>query len=123
MKQILLSILLVFIIFIGCNKDEFPDEFVIFGKWIEVTSSVEKTELDFKNDNDLTLDLINDTIRQYKYLLEKADELRIYQIPQFPNGIYNSHKVTYNKDKDQMTIFGLYPDNNGLPSETVLKRK
>lgn len=123
MKRFLTLISLVVIVVAGCKKDEFPDEFIIIGNWIEVTGSVEKTEIQFKRENDLMLDLVNDTIRPYKYSLEKAEELRIYEIAEFPSGRYNLHKISYNERNKQMTIFGLYPNTTGEESQTVFKRK
>jgi hypothetical protein len=123
MKQLITFLLLIVVTSWGCNKDEFPDEFVVIGNWIEVTTLNDKTEIQFKRDNDLMLDLVNDTIRPYKYSLDKSDELKIFEVAEFPNGRYTMHRVTYNKRKEQMTIFGLYPDTTGVESETVFKRK
>lgn len=123
MKQLITSLLLIVVLAWGCKKDEFPDEFIVIGNWIEVTTLIDKTEIQFKRDNDLMLDLVNDTIRPYKYSLDKSDELKIYEVAEFPAGTYTLHKITYNRKKEQMTIFGLYPSTGGIESETTFKRK
>jgi hypothetical protein len=111
----------VFTLF-ACNKDKFPDQFVIYGRWIELTNEPLKTEIEFKRQNVLFLTRVHDTIREYRYLLEKQDELQIFEIAEYPLGIRSVHKVNYNKKDDLMTIYGLYP-TTGNESKTIFKRR
>lgn len=117
--------LLFFLLLISgaCKKDKFPDEFSVYGKWREYTNNAERTELEFKRDNNLLLKLISDTTRSYKYLLDKPNELEIFLPEEFPEGKRTTHKVTYNSKDEQMTIYGLYPATPEYPLSTVFIRR
>lgn len=123
MKRFSLFFLTFFtLLAVGCNKDDFPDEFVVFGRWQENIQDANKTEIEFLRKNNLKLRLINDTIRDYKYLLDKPDELQIFEISEFPDGKRTIHKVTYNSKEEEMTIYSLYPSTGGVESRTVFIR-
>ncbi len=122
MKRILLIIVSLTVVIFGCKKDDFPDEFSLYGKWKEYTSDSIRTDIEFRLYNDLRLKLRTDSVAvAYKYLINKSDELQIFEISQFPNGISNKHKITYNSKDEQITIFGLYP-STGSESSTVFIR-
>jgi len=120
-----LSVLLGFLILLiaACKKDEFPDEFSLLGKWIEVSSETDLTEIEFQNQNRVLIKLRNDTVINYRYMLNKANELELFTLDQYPEGDYTTHKITYDKQQKKMTIFGLYPAVSGIASETVFRRK
>lgn len=118
----LLLLPVVIIAFLACNKEKFPDEFVIYGRWQEISTDSVKTEIEFKRRDVLFLTLVHDTIREYRYLMEKQNELQIFEISEFPQGKRNIHEITYYKKEDQITIFGLYPSTSG-ESVTVFKRR
>lgn len=120
-KLIMLVIAGMFLV--GCKKDKFPDEFSIYGKWKEYTNETEKTEVEFKRDNVMLLKLVHDTIRKYNYLLDKPNELQVFDPAEFPDGRSTIHKVTYNRKDEQMTIFGLYPTIDNITSATIFVRK
>lgn len=119
-RMLVLAGLLAF--FASCSKEKFPDEFSIYGKWKEFTNDTIKTEVEFRRRNIMLLNLIHDTIREYNYLLEKSNELEIFEPSEFPNGISSKHRIAYNKKEDQMSIYGLYPSINEA-SVTVFVRK
>jgi hypothetical protein len=120
----LLPLILLFSIFLtlSCKKDKFPDEFSVIGKWKENTADSVLTEIEFRRYNELRLKLRTDTIpASYKYLLDKANELEIFETTEFPNGRRTTHKITYNSKDEQITITGLY---SATPqAETVFIRK
>jgi len=123
MKRYFYLVFFLLLIVGACRKDTFPDEFSIFGRWKEYTNNTERTEIEFKRDNDLLLKLVNDTIRDYKYLLNKPNELEIFSPEEFPDGKRSTHKVTYNSKDEQMTIYGLYPVAPENPLSTVFIRR
>ncbi len=120
--RVLVSVVLLLVLLASCSKEKFPDEFSIFGKWKEFTEDSIRTEVEFKRYNVMLLHLVHDTIRQYNYLLEKPNELEIFEPSEYPNGRSRKHKITYNKKEDQMSIYGLYPSISE-PSVTVFVRK
>lgn len=123
MKRVLFVSVILVIVALGCKKDDLPDEFSIYGKWKEYTTDSIRTEIEFRLYNDLRLKLRTDSIAQpFKYLLNKSDELQIFELTEFPDGISNKHKITYDKKDEQITIYGLYP-STGDPSSTVFIRK
>lgn len=123
MKRYFYTLFFLLLITGACRKDTFPDEFSIYGRWKEYTNNTERTEIEFKRDNDLLLKLVNDTIRNYKYLLNKPNELEIFTLVEFPDGKRSTHKVTYNSKDEQMTIYGLYPVAPENPLSTVFIRR
>lgn len=110
-------------VFISCNKEEFPDEFSITGRWIEVTDSSFKAEIEFLTGNRVYLrrwsDLPWDTLN---YSLEKKDELLLFLPDEYPNGIHSTHQLKYSRKTERLTIFNLYPTNQLTASETVFER-
>lgn len=123
MKRYFYLLFIVLVAAGACKKDTFPDEFSVYGRWKEYTNSTERTEIEFSRDNDLLLKLVNDTTRNYKYLLNKPNELEIFLPGEFPNGKRSTHKVTYNSKDEQMTIYGLYPVAPENPLSTVFIRR
>ncbi len=123
MRRILLSVIIVTLIIAACKKDDLPNEFSIYGRWKEHTTDSIRTEIEFRLYNDMALKLRTDTIaKDYKYLINKADELQIFEISEFPDGKSEKHKITYNSKEEQITIYGLYPAA-GDQSSTVFIRK
>ncbi len=123
MKSYRYLILVILIVAGACSKDKFPDEFSVYGKWKEYTDNAERTEIEFRRDNILLLELINDTVRNYRYLLNKPNELEIFLPEEYPNGKRSTHKVTYNSKDEQMTIYSLYPAAPENPLFTVFIRR
>ncbi len=123
MRRILLSLAIITLIFAACKKDDLPDEFSIYGRWKENTSDSIRTEIEFRLYNDMALKLRTDSIaKPYKYLINRSDELQIFEVTEFPGGKSEKHKITYNQKDEQITIFGLYP-STGDPTSTVFIRK
>lgn len=123
MKRLSFFLSFLILLIAACKKDEFPDEFSLLGKWIEVSSETDLTEIEFQSQNKVLIKLRNDTVINYRYLLNKANELELFTLDQYPEGDYSTHKITYNKQQKKMTIFGLYPVVSGIISETVFRRK
>lgn len=122
MKRLPLILFCLLLVSISCKKDKFPDEFIIYGKWKENTADSVRTEIEFRKYNDLLLKLKTDTIAVgYKYLLDKANELEIFEVSEFPDGRRTTHRITYNSKAEQITIAGLYSTAPEL--ETVFIRK
>lgn len=117
-------IIVILLLVIGsCKKEKFPDEFSVYGTWKELTTDSIRTEIEFKSRNYLVLQLREDTTREYRYLLNKPNELEIFEVSEYPSGRRNIHRITYNNSEEQMTIFGLYPVITGDPSSTVFVRR
>ncbi|HLO90262.1 MAG TPA: hypothetical protein VK172_03765 [Lentimicrobium sp.] len=123
MKRLVYFLILAGLILLACKKETFPDEFSVNGKWWEKIADTNKTEIEFQKQNNLKLRLRSDTIRDYKYLLDKPDELQIFDLAEFPDGKRTTYKVTYDSKTEQMTIFSLYPASGGVESQTVFVRK
>mgnify|MGYP001766157187 CR=1 FL=1 len=125
MKQLIFffCLLVVIPVIVSCNKDEFPDEFVLTGRWIEVTDSSFKAEIEFLTGNRVYLnrwsDLPKDTLN---YRLEKKDELQLFLPDEYPNGNFSTHQLKYSRKTERLTIFNLYPTNQLPASETVFER-
>ncbi len=123
MNKYLYIIGVVLLVLGGCNKEKFPDEFSVYGTWKELTTDSIRTEIEFKSRNYLELQLRGDTLREYRYLLNKPNELEIFEESEYPSGRRTIHKITYNNSEEQMTIYGLYPVSSGDPSYTVFVRR
>lgn len=122
MKPLTFILFLSILLTLSCKKDKFPDEFSVIGKWKESTNDSLLTEIEFRRYNDLRLKLRTDSIAtNFKYLLDKANELEIFETAEFPNGRRTTHKITYNSKAEQITIVGLY--SSTPQSETVFIRK
>ena len=122
-KRFILFALLVFL-FLGCNKDKFPDEFRIQGAWIEKTGDEFKVEIEFRTSNRAFLKKQpGDFIDTLKYRLDKADELLLFLPEDFPAGPYSTHKLTYNQKKEELGIANLFPSIPGSSSITIFQRK
>ncbi|HLN53197.1 MAG TPA: hypothetical protein VK212_05770 [Lentimicrobium sp.] len=123
MKRLLPIVVVILLIAYSCRKDDFPDEFSIYGKWKELTTDTLRTEIEFRFYNDMLLKLRTDSLaRAFKYKLDKPNELEVFEISEFPDGISDKHKITYNSKDEEITIYGLYP-TTGDPSSTVFIRK
>ena len=124
MKGLFAIFLMFLILAIGCNKDEFPDEFSITGAWLENTTDTGKVEIEFRSSNRAFLKLNSyepaDTLL---YLLDKKDELQLFQPAEFPDGVRTIHKLGYSQKNKELTIYGLLPPASGATSKTVFKRK
>jgi hypothetical protein len=108
----------------GCNKDEFPDEFSIIGPWLENTTESGKIEIEFRSSNRAFLKLnLNEPTDTLLYLLDKKDELKLFQPEEFPDGVRTTHKLGYSQKSEELTIYGLVPLTPGSTSITVFKRK
>jgi len=124
MRGLFTLFLMFLILAIGCDKDEFPDEFSITGAWLENTTDTGKVEIEFRSSNRAFLKLKSyepaDTLL---YLLNKKDELQLFQPAEFPDGVRTTHKLGYSQKNEELTIYGLLPPVSGQVSETVFKRK
>lgn len=118
MKRLAFLLFITLLIAGACNKDEFPDEFSVIGRWRENITDTDRTEIEFQRYSVLKLKLKGDSLpEEYRYKLDKANELQIFDIPEFPNGRSTIHRITYNsKDEERITIYGLYP---AAPAESV----
>lgn len=124
MKPFFSLLTLSILIFIACSKDKFPDEFSIYGRWREITSDSVRTDLEFKRHNVLMIKYRQDTIpSEYRYQMNKVNELEIFKIAEFPNGLRTTHRITYNRKFDQITIYNLYPATPDIsPTITFARR-
>ena len=122
-KRFVFFSLLVFLS-LGCNKDKFPDEFLIQGAWIEKTGNDFKVEIEFKTSNRAYLKKQaghpTDTL---KYRLDKADELLLFLQEDFPTGPRTTHKLTYNQKSEVLGIENLLPSIPENTSITIFQRK
>jgi len=111
MKRLAFLLVIMLLVAGACNKDQFPDEFSVIGRWRENITDTDRTEIEFKRFSVLMLKLKGDTLAsEYRYKLDKANELQIFDISEFPNGRSTLHRITYNsKDEERITIYGLYP--------------
>lgn len=123
-KRVIFFTLLV-LLSLGCNKDKFPDEFVIWGKWIEKTGDNFKVEIDFKSRNEVDLKKYPDQpIEKLRYRLDKADELLLFLFDDFPDGPHSIHKLTYNQKTEELGIENLFvsiPESS--KTITIFQRK
>ncbi|MBL7903730.1 MAG: hypothetical protein JNL22_01785 [Bacteroidales bacterium] len=127
MKQFVLFLLFTLLTIapamVSCNKDEFPDEFVLTGRWIEVTDSTFKAEIEFLTGNRVFLSRWSDVPRDtLNYRLEKKDELKLYLPADYPDGTHSTHQLKYSRKTEHLTIYNLYPTNGLNASETVFER-
>jgi hypothetical protein len=123
MNRYIYVIGILLLVIVSCKKEKFPDEFSVYGKWKEFTTDTIRTEIEFKKWNYLVIQLREDTTREYRYLLNKPNELEIFDESEYPSGRRDIHRVTYNNKEEQMTIYGLYPVTSGDQSATVFVRR
>ncbi|MBK6967025.1 MAG: hypothetical protein IPH20_24755 [Bacteroidales bacterium] len=124
MKGLVAFLFLTLILTFGCNKDEFPDEFSIIGPWVETTSNAGKVEIEFKSGNRAYLKTVStEPFDTLMYRLEKKDELQLFEPEEYPNGIRTTHKLGYSQNKEELTIYSLFPSLPEAQSKTVFKRK
>ena len=108
-KRFIFFSLLVFLS-LGCNKDKFPDEFVIKGIWIEKTENDFKVEIDFRTSNRVFLTKYADQpMDTLLYRLDKKDELLLFLPDDFPVGPHSIHKLTYNQRTEELGISNIFP--------------
>ena len=121
-RFIFFVLLLVFSL--GCNKDKFPDEFVIKGEWIEKTGNDFKVEIEFRTSNRAFLKkYAGHPIDTLKYRLDKADELLLFLPEDFPAGAHSTHKITYSQKTEELGISNLFPSTPGNSETTIFQRK
>jgi hypothetical protein len=124
MKRLFIPSVLILMVVVACNKDEFPDEFSIIGAWIEQTSDTSKVEIEFRSGNRVFLKSGSqqpvDTLR---YKLDKTDELQLFQPAGYPDGTRTYHKLGYSQKKKELTIYDLFPTLPTEPTAMVFKRK
>ncbi|HAH58793.1 MAG: hypothetical protein KUL83_07290 [Lentimicrobium sp.] len=124
MKFCLIPCLFLVLLFQGCNKDKFPDEFTLIGQWLEKKEDPNKIELDFKRGNRLYMHLPGtEHIDTLNYKLDKVNELKLYVPEEFPNGNYSIHNISYSSRKEELVIFNLLPSTPENPSRNVFQRK
>lgn len=123
MKKYYTLLFLLVIVLQGCKKDDFPDEFVIFGRWIEVNAGPIPTELDFKYQNYLKVMLNDSSVYDYRYLIDKKNELQIFDLTEYPDGMNTVHKMTYSVKSELLTIEGLYILPQDSISFTTFRRR
>ncbi len=119
-----ISILLFAALFSGCDKEKFPDEFNLQGPWIEKNEAAFRVEIEFRSSNRAFLKRSPETgTDTLLYRLDKADELLLFKPEEFPDGNRTTHKMTYNRKAEELTINGLLPSVGGTPSKTIFIRK
>lgn len=122
-KRFIFFALLVFL-FVGCNKDKFPDEFRIQGAWMEKTGNDFKVEIEFRSSNRAFLKKFagqpTDTLL---YRLDKKDELLLFLPEDFPTGARTVHKLTYNQKSEELGIENLFISTPENTSITIFQRK
>jgi len=116
-KIILISISLLFT-FISCEK--FPKEKDLIGSWIEQTDNVFKAKLTFEEE--IVYHFRPTSIDTFFYWLDKKQE-SLYFAPKKYSEDKSFHKISLNKKKNELTIWGLYISIPEKPSETVLKKE
>ncbi len=120
----LFAFVLIMMIVVACNKDEFPDEFSIIGAWLENTVNSDKAEIEFKSGNRAFLK--SNALEQFdtlRYRLDKKDELQLFLPAEYPDGIRTKHKLSYSQKKKELTNYSLFPSAAETPTKTVFKRK
>lgn len=105
----------------GCSKEKFPDEFVILGTWIEKADVQQRMEIDFRSSNRAFLNK-GGNIDTLMYRIDKKDELLLFRPQDFPDGQRTIHKLTYNRRKEELSIYNLII-THGEPSVSVFVRK
>jgi len=124
MKRFFKVLVFGLVVTFACNKDKFPDEFSVIGPWLEQTSEINKTEIEFKNRNWAYLKPGDaesfDTLR---YKLDKKDEPQLFLPDEYPDGKRTYHKLEYSSKTEELIIYGLLPTMPEVPSRTVFKRK
>ena len=108
----------------ACNKDDFPDEFSIQDTWIEKTGNSFRVEIEFRSQNRAFFKKVEGAeIEELRYRLDKADELLLFIPEEFPDGVRSTHKISYDRKTEELTIYGLFPSIPEEVSKTVFVRK
>ncbi len=95
------------ILLAGCNKEKFPDQDQIIGKWMHTSSAQGNIRIEFKS-NGLCFYQASDTAEIDTLIYQlKIDDERLWFGP-ISSGIYQSHhQIKYNVKDDRLTIWGL----------------
>ncbi len=108
MKNI--AALLIFVLFISCEKEDFPRKKELIGTWIEETSNQNKAKLKF---TDEYLYIIrNNSIDTFNYYLDNEREaLKLF----FKNNLSageSSHNILFNKRQNELSITSIIPSTD-----------
>lgn len=119
-----LMLILLLPVLHACNKDDFPDEFSIQDTWIEKTDKSFRMEIEFRSQNRAFFKKEEGSIaEELRYRLDKADELLLFLPEEFPDGTRSTHKISYDRKTEELTIYGLLPSIPEEVSKTVFVRK
>lgn len=117
-KYFILIIIMGSLVFFSCDKEKFPKDENLQGRWIEKADKQEKVELIFYSNQ--TMDFIkpNSTLT-YNYTLDKSSEHLILN----SDVGTSSHKILWNKKNDEITVWDLFPSFPENPSVIVFERE
>lgn len=102
----------------SCKKEVFPNKSEIIGTWTEQTNNSFKHKLTFAEE---TVYFFKSTSTDtLSYWLDKNQEKLHLS---YPSAGESNHKVLFNKKKDELTIWGLFPSTPESQSETVFKKE
>jgi len=115
MKKVIFLLLLIFSI-ISCKKEVFPSKSSLIGTWVEQVDNSFKHKLIFKEEKLYFFKSTSTDTLTY-WLDENQEKLYLSH----HSGGESNHKISFNKNKEELTVFGLFPSIN--LSETVFKKK
>jgi len=117
MKKIIFFLALTTTFFVSCKKEKFPDIDDLSGSWIEQTDQSYKHKLIF---NEKTLIFIKPTsIDTFSFHLDRKQEL-IFLTSSIGK---SNHKILFNKRKNEITIWGLFPSIPESETKTTFKKE
>lgn len=118
MKNIALTYLLALLMLTSCKKEALPDKADLIGTWIEQTDDSFKHKLIFEEE---TVYFFKPTSTDtLSYWLDDNQEKIYFSHPSVGE---SNHKILFNKEKDELTIWGLFPSTPENQSETVFKKE
>jgi hypothetical protein len=120
MNKIIFITTAIILAFVSCKKEKFPKVDELTGSWIEQTSNSFKYKLIFENETMYFLKTT--TIDTLSYRLDRKQELFFLKLKNNPSIGESSHKISINKKKKELTIWGLFIGTTST-SETVFKKE
>jgi hypothetical protein len=107
---------------VSCNKEKFPNRNDLKGTWIEKTAEgFTPAKLIFKED---TLYEHTPTFPVFAYTYRLDRKYRKLRVVSIDGTFTSSRKIVINKEKDELTLKGLFGNNPAFPPlETTYKRE
>ncbi len=116
------SLILIALTFIAtdCGKKTFPKNHTdIVGAWVEKTSNLDKTHIEFKSNSTLYLTKPSEPTDTFSFSLDHSDE----RLCLMNDAGRSCIKLVWNKKEDEITIYNLFASIPENPSITVFEKK